>query len=79
MTTSEAFAQPRIHDQLVPAAVSFEYAFNNATTAYMKALGANVTWIAPGQSTAQGLRRLVNGTFEAAGEPRQVNSGGFVY
>jgi gamma-glutamyltranspeptidase/glutathione hydrolase len=79
MTTGEALAQPRIHDQLVPAAVSFEYAFNNATTAYMKALGANVTWIAPGQSTAQGLRRLVNGTFEAAGEPRQLNSGGFAY
>jgi gamma-glutamyltranspeptidase/glutathione hydrolase len=79
MSTADALAQPRIHDQLVPAAVSFEYAFNNATTAYMKALGANVTWIAPGQSTAQGLRRLANGTFEAAGEPRQVNSGGFVY
>jgi gamma-glutamyltranspeptidase/glutathione hydrolase len=79
MTTAQALAQPRIHDQLVPAAVSFEYAFDNATTAYMKGLGANVTWIAPGQSTAQGLRRLGNGTFEAAGEPRQVNSGGFVY
>jgi gamma-glutamyltranspeptidase/glutathione hydrolase len=79
MTTAQALAQPRIHDQLVPATVSFEYAFDNATTAYMTQLGANVTWIAPGQSTAQGLRRLSNGTFEAAGEPRQVNSGGFVY
>jgi gamma-glutamyltranspeptidase/glutathione hydrolase len=78
MTTADALAQPRIHDQLVPAAVSFEYGFNNATTAYMKGLGANVTWVAPGQSTAQGLRRLMNGTFEAAGEPRQKNSGGFV-
>lgn len=78
MTTAQALAQPRIHDQLVPAQVSFEYAFDNRTTAYMKALGANVTWVAPGQSTAQGLRRLGNGTFEAAGEPRQANSGGFV-
>ena len=43
----------------------------------MKALGHNVTWVAPGASTAQGLRRLPNGTFEAAGEPRQHNSGGF--
>jgi gamma-glutamyltranspeptidase/glutathione hydrolase len=72
-------AQPRIHDQLVPAQVSFEYGFNNGTTAFLKGLGANVTWIAPGQSTAQGLRRLKNGTFEAAGEPRQKNSGGFVW
>ncbi|KAF2797682.1 gamma-glutamyltranspeptidase 1 precursor [Melanomma pulvis-pyrius CBS 109.77] len=77
MDTASALAQPRIHDQLVPAQVSFEYAFDNATTAFMKELGHNVTWVAPGQSTAQGLRRLANGTFEAAGEPRQKNSGGF--
>lgn len=76
MTTAEALAQPRIHDQLVPAQVQFEYAFDNKTTAFMKALGANVTWVAPGASTAQGLRRLGNGTFEAAGEPRQKNSAG---
>ncbi|KAF1845789.1 gamma-glutamyltranspeptidase [Cucurbitaria berberidis CBS 394.84] len=78
LTTVEALAEPRIHDQLVPAQVSFEYAFDNSTTAYLKGLGANVTWTAPGGSTAQGLRRLTNGTFEAAGEPRQKNSGGFV-
>jgi gamma-glutamyltranspeptidase/glutathione hydrolase len=77
MTTAEALKQPRIHDQLTPAQVSFEYAFDNRTTAFLKELGANVTWVAPGQSTAQGLRLLSNGTFEAAGEPRQVNSGGF--
>lgn len=58
--------------------VSFEYAYNNETVAFMKSLGHNVTWIAPGQSTAQALRRLPNGTFEAAGEPRQKASGGFV-
>lgn len=78
LTTAEALAQPRIHDQLVPAQVSFEYAFNNETTAFLKELGANVTWVAPGQSTAQGLRRLASGAFEAAGEPRQKNSGGEV-
>ncbi|KAF2474743.1 gamma-glutamyltranspeptidase-like protein [Lindgomyces ingoldianus] len=77
MTSLEALSQPRIHDQLVPAYVSFEWAFDNATTAFMKEIGHNVTWVAPGQSTAQGLRRLLNGTFEAAGEPRQKNSGGF--
>lgn len=77
-TTVEALAEPRIHDQLVPPQVSFEYAFDNSTTAFLKEIGANVTWVAPGSSTAQGLRRLGNGTFEAAGEPRQKNSGGFV-
>ncbi|KAI1262816.1 gamma-glutamyltranspeptidase [Xylariaceae sp. FL1019] len=77
MTTPEALAQPRLHDQLSPNQVSFEYAYDNSTVAYMQSLGHNVTWIAPGQSTAQGLRLLSNGTFEAAGEPRQVNSGGF--
>ena len=77
MTAPEALAMPRLHDQLVPNQVSFEYAYNNDTVAFMKSRGHNVTWIAPGQSTAQSLRRLGNGTFEAAGEPRQVNSGGF--
>lgn len=77
MTSAEALAQPRLHDQLSPNQVSFEWAFDNSTVAYMKTLGHNVTWVAPGLSTAQGLRLTANGTFEAAGEPRQANSGGF--
>ncbi|KAL7931351.1 gamma-glutamyltranspeptidase [Trichoderma chlorosporum] len=77
MTTAEALAQPRFHDQLVPNQISFEYAYDNQTVAFMKSLGHNVTWVAPGQSTAQALRLLPNGTFEAAGEPRQKASGGF--
>jgi gamma-glutamyltranspeptidase / glutathione hydrolase len=77
MTAPQALAQPRLHDQLQPNVVSFEWAYNNETVAFMKARGHNVTWVAPGQSTAQGLRRLGNGTFEAAGEPRQKDSGGF--
>ncbi len=67
----------RLHDQLQPNQVSFEYAYDNDTVAFMKSLGHNVTWVAPGQSTAQGLTRLVNGSFVAAGEPRQHASGGF--
>ncbi|KAI1179076.1 gamma-glutamyltransferase 1 [Nemania sp. FL0916] len=77
MTTLQALAQPRLHDQLSPNQVSFEWAYDNSTVDYMASLGHNVTWIAPGQSTAQGLRLLPNGTFEAAGEPRQKNSGGY--
>ncbi|KAH8807633.1 gamma-glutamyltranspeptidase-domain-containing protein [Xylogone sp. PMI_703] len=76
LTTAEALAKPRFHDQLMPNQITFEYAYNNETVAFMKSLGHNVTWVAPGQSTAQGLRLLPNGTFEAAGEPRQKNSAG---
>jgi len=77
LTAPEALAQPRLHDQLIPNQVSFEYAYDNETVAFMKSLGHNVTWVAPGQSAAQAIRRLTNGTFEAAGEPRQLNSGGY--
>lgn len=77
MTSLEALTEPRLHDQLSPNTVSFEYAYDNSTTAFMASLGHVVTWVAPGQSTAQALRVLPNGTFEAAGEPRQLASGGF--
>ncbi|KAG2412527.1 hypothetical protein HFD88_010084 [Aspergillus terreus] len=77
MSAAEALAQPRLHDQLVPNQVSFEYAYDNQTVAFMKARGHNVTWVAPGESSAQAIRVLPNGTFDAAGEPRQKASGGF--
>ncbi|CAN8101939.1 unnamed protein product [Discula destructiva] len=77
MTSLEALAEPRMHDQLSPNYVEFEYAFDNQTTAFMQSVGHTVKWVSPGSSTAQALRRLENGTFEAAGEPRQLASGGF--
>lgn len=85
MTSAEALAQPRLHDQLSPNTVTFEWGselfgvkgYSNETTSFFKEIGANVAFIAPGSTTAQALRRLPNGTFEAAGEPRQLNSGGF--
>lgn len=76
-TAPQALAMPRMHDQLTPAVTTFEWAYNNATVQYLKNLGHNVSWVAPGQSTAQAVRLLPNGTFEAAGEPRQLNSGGY--
>jgi gamma-glutamyltranspeptidase / glutathione hydrolase len=78
MTSAQALAQPRLHDQLIPNQVSFEYAYNNETVAFMKSRGHNVTWLAVAQSSAQSIRRHPNGTFEAAGEPRQANSLGAV-
>jgi gamma-glutamyltranspeptidase/glutathione hydrolase len=64
--------------------VSFEWGapslgvegYSNQTTAFFKEVGKNISFIAPGSSTMQAIRVLLNGTFEAAGEPRQVNSGG---
>lgn len=77
MSAPQALAQPRWHDQLVPNIINFEYAFDNSTVDFMRGIGHNSTRIAPGSSSAQGIRRAVNGTFEAAGEPRQLNSGGY--
>ncbi len=85
MTSAESLAQPRLHDQLSPNTVSFEWGselfgiqgYSNETTAFMASIGASISFIAPGSTTAQGLRRLGNGTFEAAGEPRQLNSAGY--
>lgn len=76
----EALSEPRLHDQLIPNNCFFEWAYDNDTVAFMESRGHNVTWMAPGawSSTAQSLRLLSNGTFEAAGEPRQINSGGYV-
>lgn len=76
MAMPGALAQPRMHDQLLPAQVVFEETFDNKTTDYMKERGHNVTWTNLALSSAQGIRRLENGTFEAAGEPRQKNNGG---
>jgi gamma-glutamyltranspeptidase / glutathione hydrolase len=77
MTAPQALARPRFHDQLEPNQISFEWGYNNQTVDFMESLGHNVTWMAPGSSSAQSLRVLSNGTFEAAGEPRQKNSGGY--
>ncbi|KAL3440011.1 gamma-glutamyltranspeptidase-domain-containing protein [Aspergillus insuetus] len=77
LSAAETLARPRLHDQLVPNHVQFEYGFDNSTVEFMRERGHNVTWMAPGTSTAQAIRVSVNGTFDAAGEPRQRDSGGF--
>lgn len=48
MTAPQALAEPRLHDQLIPNQVSFEYAYNNETVDFMIGRGHNVTWVAPG-------------------------------
>lgn len=76
MSMDEAISEPRLHDQLMPNVVQFEYSFDNDTVASMAAKGHNVTWVAPGASSVQGIRQLWTGIFEAASETRQKNSGG---
>jgi gamma-glutamyltranspeptidase / glutathione hydrolase len=78
MTMPQALARPRLHDQLMPNQVQFEYSFDNATTASMKARGHNITWVSSAQSSVQGIRMLAEGSFEPASEPRQSNSGGLI-
>lgn len=79
MTMLEALQQPRLHDQLLPNKVTFEYAFNNDTVDFMRNRGHEVQWVGGAYSAAQGIRRLFNGTFEVSSEPRQKASGGFAY
>ncbi|TLS21227.1 uncharacterized protein PpBr36_10509 [Pyricularia pennisetigena] len=76
-TPSQALAMPRMHDQLMPPVTMFEWAYNNATVRYLSNLGHNVSWVGPTGSSVQAVRLLPNGTFEAAGEPRQLNAAGF--
>ncbi|OKL62532.1 hypothetical protein UA08_02420 [Talaromyces atroroseus] len=77
MDPLRALSEPRLHDQLIPNVVAFEETFNNDTVQFMRERGHNVTTLAIGASSAQCVRLLSNGTFEAVGEPRQKNSGGF--
>ncbi|KAK4694131.1 hypothetical protein P7C71_g3397, partial [Lecanoromycetidae sp. Uapishka_2] len=70
----EALKQPRLHDQLLPNLVTFEWDYDNATVEYMRKRGHNITWGLAG-SSAQAIK-IKNGIFEAAGEPRQNDSAG---
>ena len=74
MTIHEAVKQPRLHDQLLPNQLHFEYKYDNATVDYMRQRGHNVTW-GPAGSSAQAII-IQGGAFEAAGEPRQHDSAG---
>ncbi len=79
MSIADALAEPRLHDQLQPNLVTFEHNFDKSTVASMAEKGHNVTWVRLGGSSVQGIERLWNGSFAAAGEPRQLNSGGLTF
>ncbi|KAJ6263082.1 Gamma-glutamyltranspeptidase [Drechslerella dactyloides] len=73
----QALARPRFHDQLTPNVCNVEWTYDNSTLAYLRERNHTVAIVAPGIASAQAVRMLPNGTFEAAGEPRQFNSGGY--
>ncbi|KID88821.1 Gamma-glutamyltranspeptidase [Metarhizium guizhouense ARSEF 977] len=77
MTMKEALREPRLHDQVMPNTLLLEYEFDAETAAGLGERKHNITWVGPGLSAVQGIRRLRDGSFEAASEPRQKNSGGF--
>jgi gamma-glutamyltranspeptidase/glutathione hydrolase len=76
MTIYDALRAPRFHEQLSPNQTSYEWEYDNATIAFMEERGHVTGWLQNG-SSMQAIRRLANGTFEAVGEPRQQDSGGF--
>lgn len=82
----EAIARPRWHNQLQPATTQFEWAdsnpkipdwkgYDNSTVSFLAHLGHNVTFVAPGASTAQGAYRLEKDKlFAGASEIRQLSA-----
>ena len=75
MSVAEAVRQPRLHDQLIPNVAVFEEDYDADTVNFMRRRGHNVTLAPTAGSSAQALR-IVSGSFEAVGEPRQMDSAG---
>lgn len=78
MTGPQALANPRLHHQLDPNYIEFEWPFDNQTVDHLRSLDHDLIWTEPGWTTAQAVRRLSDGRFEAASEPRQSSSKGVV-
>jgi len=77
MTSAVAVAAPRFRDQLEPNILEMEYRYDNETAAYMISRGHNATRVGNESTDVNGVRRLLNGTFEVASETRQDDSAGF--
>lgn len=77
MSMADALAQPRFHHQLIPDELGLEPEYDEEVISFLEQRGHNATWMPTTLSAAQGIIRLPNGTFDAAGEPRQSNSAGY--
>lgn len=72
-----ALREPRVHDQLMPNYAMVEHAMDSKTVDGLRDRGHELRLLPEGLSSVQGIRRMGNGVFEAASEPRQANSAGF--
>lgn len=90
MDLQKSIDMPRWHDQLLPATTSFEWqnttsptipnwkGFDNSTVAFLKSVGHNISFVAPGSSTAQGVYRSEKNSqylYAGAHENRQLSAG----
>ncbi|KAI5306643.1 18S rRNA pseudouridine methyltransferase [Ascosphaera pollenicola] len=78
MSVSDALAEPRLHDQLMPNLLVLEETFNRTTAEFLRSREHDIVYIPIAQSAVQALRLHEDGTFEAAGEVRQEDSAGLV-
>ncbi|OZJ02774.1 hypothetical protein BZG36_03481 [Bifiguratus adelaidae] len=76
LDAESAIAKPRWHDQIIPQTTGFEYTFSNVTIDYLRHVGHNISYIG-NLSVAQAVR-YTDG-FEAAADPRVLDSGGSVW
>jgi gamma-glutamyltranspeptidase/glutathione hydrolase len=77
MSLRDAIAAPRLHHQLMPDVLLVEEGFDRGVVGSLEGKGHEVEWIRAGLSAVQGVVRRGDGVFEAVGETRQVNSGGY--
>lgn len=76
LDTKASLSTPRFHDQLIPNQTLFEYAYDNGTVEFLARQGHNVSWVAPGATEAEAVRRLPSGVFEAETDPNLVDGSG---
>lgn len=76
MSLTQAIAQPRIHDQLMPNHILTEYNFDNDTVEALRDRGHEIKYTAPTVSIVHGVWMHEDAEFEAVGDPRQGNSAG---
>ncbi|KAF3395492.1 Gamma-glutamyltransferase [Talaromyces pinophilus] len=77
MTMAQALREPRLHDQLIPAETGFEAGYDAEVISALAERGHNVTLMPSTLSAVQGIICRPDGTFDAASEPRQKDSGAF--
>ena len=88
LNIADALGKGRWHHQLSPYVLNLEWAdptypaysgFPNATAEFLKRVGHNVTYVAPGSSSAQGIQVLKDKTLLTGSEARQLDARGSAF